>query len=141
MRTLLQRVSSVLFALPADLFSTHTVRQIGQNKIYVEDALPVLTLLCSTDFSTCITTDATPATTLEDLEYDDHEFSGFSIRKKQKKSKRKNTQTISPSPFHKLGADLPSSHAEASKMAREISDNLKMILKVCQYSFGFLCAL
>ena len=131
--TLLQRLSSVVFALPPNLFSTHTVRQIGQYKIYVEDALPVLTLLCSTDFSTCVTVDATPEIAVEDPQLDDDEFSGFAVRRKQKKFKRKKkdiTPTIDMTPFHKLGAKVPSDHAQASIMACEISDDLKMILKV-----------
>lgn len=132
---LLQRLSSVLFALPPDLLSTDSIRHIGRYKIYVEDALPVLTLLCVADFSACITTDQAPTSPLEDPGYDHEEFSGFLVRnKKQKKPKRKNkttTSAINMAPFHQLGAKVPSSNAEASLMAREISGEFKMILKVC----------
>lgn len=131
---LLRRLSSVIFALPPDLFSSDTIRHIGEYKVYVEHTFPALTLLCSTDFSTCITTDYTPASALEDPEYDNEEFSGFFVRnKKQKKSKRKNKNTASTidlTPFHKLGAKVPLNNAEASQMAHEINDDLKMILKV-----------
>lgn len=131
---LLQRLSSFIFALPPDLFPTHTIRQIGEYKVYVQDALPVLTLLCSTEFLTGITTDATLTSALESPEYDNEEFSGFFVRnKKQKKSRRKNKDnapTIDMTPFYKLGAKVPLNNAEASQMAREITDDIKMIFKV-----------
>ncbi|KAF8554534.1 hypothetical protein OG21DRAFT_1462307 [Imleria badia] len=130
---LLRRLSSVLFALPPDLFSTDMIRHIGRYKVYVEDALPVLTLLCTAEFSAYITPDQAPTSPLEEPEYDNEEFSGFLVRnKKQKKSKRKNkstASTIDMTPFHKLGVKLPSNNAEASEMTRDISDDLKMILK------------
>ncbi|KAF8139769.1 hypothetical protein EV363DRAFT_1310578 [Boletus edulis] len=111
-----------MFALPPDLFSTDIFRRIGRYKVYVEDVFPVLSLLLSTEFSTCITTDATPTSPLEDPEYNDEEFSGFLVRnKKQKKPKRKiknNAPAIDMAPFHKLGSK-----------ARDITDDLKMILK------------
>ena len=127
---LLQRLSSAIFAMPPDLLSTP---QVGEYKVYVEDALPVLSVLCSTDFSTVVTTDATFACAMEEPEYDNEEFSGFFVRnRKQKKSRRKkdNATTIDPTPFHKLGAMVPLSNVEASKMAGEIADDLKMILTV-----------
>ncbi|KAF8439470.1 hypothetical protein L210DRAFT_3480852 [Boletus edulis BED1] len=130
---LLRRLSSIMFALPPDLFSTDIFRRIGRYKVYVEDVFPVLSLLLSTEFSTCITTDATPTSPLEDPEYNDEEFSGFLVRnKKQKKPKRKiknNAPAIDMAPFHKLGSKVPLSNAEASQMARDITDDLKMILK------------
>jgi hypothetical protein len=133
---LLRRLSSVIFALPPSLFSTGAVHHIGRYKVYVEHAFPALALLCSTDFSTCITTDSTPASALEDPEDDNEEFSGFLVRnKKQKKSKWKNKNTTSTiqvdvTPLHSLGVKVPLNNAEASQMARETSDYLKMILKV-----------
>jgi hypothetical protein len=133
---LLRRLSSVIFALPPPLFSTDAIHHIGRYKVYVEHAFPALALLSSTDFSTCITTDSTSATALEDPEPDNEEFSGFFVRnKKQKKAKRKNKNTASTiqvdvTPFHKLGAKVPLNDAEASQMARETRDDLKMILKV-----------
>ena len=135
---LLRRLSSVIFALPPSLFSSDVIHHIGRYKVYVEHAFPALTLLCSTDFSTCITTDSTPANALlEDPEHDNEEFSGFFVRNKKQKSKRKNKNTASTirvdvTPFHKLGAKVPSNDAEASQMARETSGDLKMILKVCR---------
>ncbi|KAI9462690.1 hypothetical protein HD554DRAFT_2175805 [Boletus coccyginus] len=132
---LLRRLSSVIFALPPDLFSTDIIRHVGEYKVYVEDALPVLILSCSTDFSTSITADATPPNTFEEPEYDDEEFSGLLVRsKKQKKPKRKKkntTATVDVAPFHKLGVGVPLDNANASQIAREISDDLKMILKFC----------
>ncbi|KAF8139771.1 hypothetical protein EV363DRAFT_1497668, partial [Boletus edulis] len=126
---LLRRLSSIMFALPPDSFSTNIFRYIGRYKVYVEDAFPVLPLLLSTEFSTCIT----PTSPLEDPEYDDEEFSGFLVRyKKQKKPKRKikyNAPAIDMAPFHKLGSKVPLSNAEASQMARDVTDDLKMILK------------
>jgi len=132
---LLRRLSSVVFAFPPDLLSTDTIRRrIGRYKVYVEDALPVLALSCSTDFSTSITVDATPGSVLEVPEYNDEEFSGYSMRNKTRmKSKRKNentASTIDVALFHKLGVKVPLNNAEASQIASEISDNFKMILKV-----------
>ena len=124
---LLRRLSSVIFALPPDLFPTDTIcRHIGRHKVYVEDAFPVLTLLCSTSI--------TAASFLEDPGYNDQEFSGYSARnRKQNKSKWKNKNTASAidvAPFHKLRVKVPLNSAEGSRIASEISDNLKMILKV-----------
>ena len=132
---LLRRLSSVIFALPPDIFPTDTIRHAGQYKVYVENALPVLTLSCSTDFSTSITADATLAIAFEDPEYNDEEFlGGYVVRnKKQKKSKRKNKNAapiIDVAPFHKLEVKVPLDNTEASQIASEISDDLKMILKV-----------
>ena len=133
---LLQRLSSVTFSLPPDLFSSDTVRQIGRHKIYVEDALPVLALLCSSDFSSCTTTDPTPTSALGDPEYDNEEHSGFFVRhKKQNKIRRKNKNNapgVDTTPLHKLGVKVPSSNPEAFRVAREITGNLKLILKVRQ---------
>ncbi|KAG8220598.1 hypothetical protein J3R82DRAFT_2824 [Butyriboletus roseoflavus] len=130
---LLQRLSSVIFALPPDLFSSDTIRHVGRHKKYVEDALQVLTLLCSTDFSTCITTDATPTSTIEDPKYDDDKHSGFFMRnKKQKKSRRKNKNSapsVDMTPLHRLGAKVPLNNPEAIEVACEITNNLKMSLK------------
>ena len=132
--TLLRRLSSIIFASPPDILSADTIRRIERHKVYVEDALPVLTLSCSTDFSTSITVDGTPASALEEPEYNDEEFSGFSVRnKKQKESEQdnKNTpSTIDMAPFYKLGVKVPLNNAEASRVSREISHNLKIILKV-----------
>ncbi|KAI9566690.1 hypothetical protein HD554DRAFT_2315329 [Boletus coccyginus] len=116
---LLRRLSSVIFASPPDLLSTDIRRRIERHKIYVEDALPVLALSCSTDFSTSITA---PASVLE--EYNDEGFSGYSMRNKNTAS------AIDVAPFHKLAVKVPLNNEEASKIASEISDNLKMILKV-----------
>jgi len=126
---LLRRLSSVIFALPPGVLSTDTIRpRIRRYKVYVEDALPVLTLSCFTDFSTSITADGTLANV------NDVEFSGYSVHNKvQRKSKQKNKNTASTTdvaPFHKLGVKVPSNDAEASQIASEISHNLKMILKV-----------
>jgi len=126
---LLRRLSSVISALPPGVLSTDTIRRrIGRYKVYVEDALSVLTLSCFTDFSTSVTADGTLANA------NDVEFSGYSARnKKQKKPKRKNKNTaptIDVAPFHKLGVKVPLNNAEASQIASEISHNLKMILKV-----------
>ncbi|KAI9567008.1 P-loop containing nucleoside triphosphate hydrolase protein [Boletus coccyginus] len=105
--SLLRRLSSVIFALPPDLFSTDTIRRrIEQHKVYVEDAMPVLTLSCSTDFSR------------------------FSMGNKKQKRKNNNiTPTIDTTPFRKLRAKVPSNNAEASQISRKISGDLKMILK------------
>ncbi|KAI9462689.1 hypothetical protein HD554DRAFT_2288449 [Boletus coccyginus] len=118
---LLRRLSSVIFALPPDLLSTDTVRRrIGRYKVYVEDALPVLTVSCFTDFSTSITADGTPANA-NDVR---------NKRQKESKRKHKNTaSTIDVAPFHRLGVKVPLNDAEASQIASKISDNLKMILK------------
>ena len=133
--SLLRRLASVLFALPPDLFSAETVRHIGRYKVYVEDALPVLILLCSADFSTCNAIDPSLPSAIEDPQYDNEEFSGFLVRnKKQKKLRRKTKSTpfvIDVKPFNKLGAKVPLNNSEASQMACEIRDDLKMILKVC----------
>lgn len=129
----LQQLSSVVFAFPPDLFSTDTARQIGQYKVYVEDALPVLTVLCSTDFSTVVTTDATSTSALQDPEGDDEEFLGPAVRnKKQQKSRGKNKDntTIDPTPFQKLDAEVPLNNSEASQLICKTADNLKTILKV-----------
>ena len=130
---LLRRLSSVLFALPLDLFPTDTIRHIGRSKVYVEDALPVLAVLYSTEFLTYIATDPNPTSPSEEPEYDNEEFLGFAGRnKKQKKLKRKhrNTASIDISPFHKLGAKIPFSYVEAVQMARDISSKLKRVLEV-----------
>lgn len=139
-RVLLQRLSSVTFALPPGLFPSDTIRRIGRYKVYVEDALPVLNLLWSTEFSTCNTTNTNPTCALENPEYngdddddDDDEYSGSFVRnKKQKRSKRKarNAPTIDLKPFRKLGVNIPLNDRDALQMARDITDNLKMILKV-----------
>ena len=132
---LLRRLSSVLFALPPHLFSTYTIRHIGRSKVYVEDALPVLAVLYSTEFLTYIAIDP-----LEEHESDNEEFSGFAVRnKKQKKSKQKhrNTASIDISPFHKLRAKIPFSYVEAVQMARDISDELKRVLQVCRSLLQF----
>ena len=134
---LLQRLSSVLFALPPGLFSINTIRHIGRSKVYVEDALPVLAVLYSTEFLTYIATDPSP---LEEHEHDNEAFSSFASRnKKQKKSKRKhrNTASIDISPFQKLGVKIPFSYAEAVQMARDISDKLKSLLQVCRRLLQF----
>ncbi|KAI9566710.1 hypothetical protein HD554DRAFT_2040083 [Boletus coccyginus] len=118
---LLRRLSSIIFAFPPDLLSADIRRRIERHKIYVEDALPVLALSCSTDFSTSITA---PASVLEVPEYNDEGFSGYSMRNKNTAS------AIDVAPFHKLAVKVPLNNEEASKIASEISDNLKMILKV-----------
>ena len=132
--TLLRRLASVLFALPPDLFSTETVHHIGRYKVYVEDAFPVLILLCSVDFSACNAIDPGPPSAIEDPQYDE-EFSGFLVRnKKQKKPRRKTKSTacvIDATSFNKLGTKVPLNNSEASQMACEMRDDLKMILKVC----------
>ncbi|KAI9567009.1 hypothetical protein HD554DRAFT_2039900 [Boletus coccyginus] len=103
---LLRRLSSVIFALPPDLLSTDTIRRIERHKVYVEGAMPVLTLSCSTDFSR------------------------FSMGNKKQKRKNKNTTpTIDMTPFRKFGATVPSNNAVASQISRKISGDLKMILK------------
>ncbi|KAF9219473.1 hypothetical protein BS17DRAFT_760990 [Gyrodon lividus] len=129
---LLLRLSSVLFALPPDLFSTDTLRDIGRFKIYVEDALPVLSSLCS-DFN--YVTEEPDVRVVDDDEpgYDDEVVSGFFVRrKKQKKLRCKNRECrtkIDAAPFHRLGAKVPSSAESAAQMARDIADDLKMILQ------------
>ena len=105
---LLRRLSPVISTLPPDLLSADTIRRrIERHKVYVEDAMPVLTLSCCTDFSR------------------------FSMGNKKQKRKNKNTTpTIDMTPFRKLGAKVPSNNVEASQMARKICDDLKMILNV-----------
>ena len=120
--TLLRRLASVFFALPPELFSTETIRHIGRYKAYVEDSFPVLTLLCSADFSTS-------NVVVEDSQYD-----GEKRNKKEKKPRRKTKSTtcvIDAVPFNKLGTKVPLNNFEASQMACKIGDELKMILKVC----------
>ncbi|KAF8838026.1 hypothetical protein BDN67DRAFT_972122 [Paxillus ammoniavirescens] len=130
--TLLLRLSSVLFALPPDLFSNDTLREIGRSKVYVEDALPVLSLLCSSDFTNCATAGPdTHEVALDKPEYDD-DIAFFVRVKKQKKQRRKNKEcgpTIDAAPFHKLGAKVPSSTESAAQMARDIADDLKLVLE------------
>ena len=99
------------------------MRHVGRYKVYVEDAFPVLILLCSADFF--------PSAT-EDPQYDTEEF--FDCNKKQKKPRCKTKSTdcvIDATSFNKLGAKVPLNNSEASQMACEIRDELKMILKVC----------
>ena len=133
--SLLRRLASALFALPPDLFSTETMRHVGRYKVYVEDAFPVLILLCSADFSTCNAVDPSPPSAIEGPQYDDEEILGCLVRnKKQKKPRRKTKSTIcviDATPFNKLGSKVPLNNSEASQMACEIRDDLKMILKVC----------
>ncbi|KAF8837940.1 hypothetical protein BDN67DRAFT_908328 [Paxillus ammoniavirescens] len=131
---LLLRLSSTLFTLPPDLFSTDTLRDIGHFKVYVEDALPVLSLLCSSDFTNCVTALPDPCTVVQELECDGEELpAGFFVRgKKQKKPRRKNKErgpTIVVMPFHKLGTKVPSSTESAAQMAREITDKLQTALQ------------
>ncbi|KIJ21330.1 hypothetical protein PAXINDRAFT_164864 [Paxillus involutus ATCC 200175] len=133
---LLLRLSSTLFTLPPDLFSTDTLRDIGHFKVYVEDALPVLSLLCSSDFTNCVTALPDPCTVVQELEYDDEELpAGFFVRgKKQKKPRHKDKEcgpTIVVTPFHKLGAKVPSSAESAAQMAHEITDKLQTALQFC----------
>ncbi|KAF9229832.1 hypothetical protein BS17DRAFT_744362 [Gyrodon lividus] len=131
---LLRQLSSVLFALPPDLFSTDTLRDIGRLKVYVEDALPVLSCLCSSDFINYVTAVPDPrAAVIEEPDCDDDELSGFFVcGKKQKKQRRKNIgcrPTIDLTPFHKFGATVPSSAESAVQMAREITEKLKKALQ------------
>ncbi|KAF9242380.1 hypothetical protein BU15DRAFT_43965 [Melanogaster broomeanus] len=115
--TLLLRLSSVLFALPPDLLPTDTLREIGRLKVYAEDALPVLSSLCSSNFTNNVITVPDPcAGVVQESEYDDDSFSGFFVRKKQRKLRRKNKEcrpTIDVAPFHRLGAEVPSSAESA----------------------------
>lgn len=133
---LLRRLSSVIFAFPSDLFSTHTIREIGQHKVYVEDVLPVLAVLCSTDFSAAITTSPTFLSKSREPGYGNEESSGpgfFAHNKKQKNSRQKDREStliIDTTPFRKLGAKVPLSNTEAFQMACKIISNLKMGLTV-----------
>ncbi|KAF9224470.1 hypothetical protein BS17DRAFT_766503 [Gyrodon lividus] len=131
---LLLRLSSVIFALPPDLFSIDTLRDIGRFKVYVEDALPVLYLLCSSHFTNCVAADPNPrAVVVDEPDYDNEVVPKFSGRsKKQKKPRRKNIEcgpSIDVAPFHKFGEKVPSSPESVAQMARDIADELKMVLR------------
>ena len=132
---LLRRLSSVLFDLPPDLLSIDTICHIRRSKVYVEDTLPVLAVLYSTEFLTYIATDPNPTSSSKQHEYDNEELSSFN----KKKRKHRNTASFKfdTSPFQKLGAKIPFSYAEAVQMAWDISDELKRILQVCQSLLQF----
>ena len=102
---LLRKLSSIISALPPDLFSTETICQIGRYKVYVEDALHVLTVLCCTD-----------------LAHND--------KLETRQGINDNAPAIDATPFLKLGIKLPLNDTEASQLARKVTDNLKMTLKV-----------
>lgn len=112
---LLRELSSAISALPPDLFSTETIRQIGRYRVYVADALPVLT---------------------KDPEYGSKESFAFIAYNDKLKRLRQgindNTLAMGATPFLKPGAKLPLNNVEASQLARNVIDNLKMILKVRQ---------
>ena len=108
---LLRKLSSVISALPPDLFSTETICQIGRYKVYVEDALADLTVLCCTDFPAAI------------LVHNDE-------LRQLREGINDNTPAIDATLFLKLGTKLPLNNTEASQLARNMTDNLKMILKV-----------
>ncbi|KAF9230168.1 hypothetical protein BU15DRAFT_69429, partial [Melanogaster broomeanus] len=127
---LLVHLSSVLFALPPHLFSTDVLRNIGQYKVYVENSMPVLSLLLSSDFTPPVT-DHPHELVAED---DEEEVSRFFISgKKQNKYRRKNKNERGPGidvgPFHKLQEQVPSSAEAATQMASRIADNLKVMLQ------------
>ncbi|KAF9230372.1 hypothetical protein BU15DRAFT_69249, partial [Melanogaster broomeanus] len=126
---LLVHLSSVLFALPPHLFSTDVLRDIGQYKVYIDNAIPVLSLLLSSDFATPVT--GPHALVAED---DEEEVSRFFVSgKKQNKYRRKNKNEHGPvidvAPFHRLQEQVPSSAEAATQMASRIADNLKVILQ------------
>lgn len=132
--TILRRLSSFLFSLPPGFFPTDTSRSIGRYKLYVDNALLVVDLLCSSELLTRIITDATPTSPLEVPDYDDDDDLCH-LPQRQKKMKRKNRNnapSVDTTPFHRLGVKVPSSNAEADETAHKIANNLKMILKVRQ---------
>ncbi|KAF9231324.1 hypothetical protein BU15DRAFT_82545 [Melanogaster broomeanus] len=126
---LLVHLSDVLFTLPPHLFSTDVLRDIGQYKVYIENAMPALSLLLSSDF-------ATPDTGPHALvaEDDEEEVSRFFVSgKKHNKYRRKNKNerglVIDVAPFRKLQEQVPSSAEAAAQMAIRIADKLKVILQ------------
>ncbi|KIJ60100.1 hypothetical protein HYDPIDRAFT_32524 [Hydnomerulius pinastri MD-312] len=115
---LLLQISQVLVSLPPDLCPFEMAREIGQGKIFAEDALPVLALLASSDFNHYATVEA---------------FRGFFVQKAKKKNdlRRKNKQSpaIDAAHFYRPGFSVPSSAEAASQMSLEISEKLKDILQ------------
>ncbi|KIJ60092.1 hypothetical protein HYDPIDRAFT_32519 [Hydnomerulius pinastri MD-312] len=131
---LLLQISQVLFSLPPDLCPFEIAREIGQAKLFAEDALAVLALLASSDFDHYATVEPL-AGAVEDPERDEEEkaFRGSFVQKakKQNKTRRKNKRSpaIDAAPFYRLGFSVPSSAEAALLMSLEISEKLKDILR------------
>ncbi|KAF9231325.1 hypothetical protein BU15DRAFT_82546 [Melanogaster broomeanus] len=108
---LLVHLSSVLFALPPHLFSSDVLRDIGRYRVYIENAMPVLSLLSSEEqVSMCF-------------------VSGNKQRRHHCRNKNERGPAIDVAPFHKLQEQVPSSAEAAAQMASRIGDNLKVILQ------------
>ncbi|KAG6332615.1 hypothetical protein ID866_6474 [Astraeus odoratus] len=122
---LLLQLSHVLFSVPPHLLSTDVSRTIGQYRQHVEQVLPVLAALCTSDFTIQSVDDKH---SLDDNITD--EYIPF-LKQKAKKQRRKAKQVIpavDATPFHKFGVHVPASNEEAAQMANEIGDGLKQIL-------------
>ncbi|KIO07314.1 hypothetical protein M404DRAFT_406648 [Pisolithus tinctorius Marx 270] len=122
---LLIEISHTLFSIPPDLLSADLSRNIGQSRQYVDNVLPVLTILYRTDFTTQNTAaDDDPQFVDEDI---DIPFLKQKVKRQRRKVKRE-VPAVNPAPFHELGVPVPVTNEEARRMADEFVEELKSVL-------------
>ncbi|KAI6165390.1 hypothetical protein EDD17DRAFT_225914 [Pisolithus thermaeus] len=120
---LLFGISHTLFSIPPDLLSTDLSRNIGESRRYVDNVLPVLAMLCRTDF----TIESPAADSDPELVDEDLPFFKQKVKRQRRKVKRE-ASTVNPAPFHKLGVPVPATNEEAQRMAKELAGELKSVL-------------
>jgi len=118
-RNLLTELSTLVYTLPSNAFTTEDSRMVSKYKHYITDVRDVLSILLKTDF-------AVP-----------------SNRNRSKSRKTKNrylTPQLNEASFNNLGLRIPSNASEATKTSAGILRTLSQVLRVCSVAFVFVIA-
>ncbi|KAI6020999.1 hypothetical protein BKA83DRAFT_178181 [Pisolithus microcarpus] len=121
---LLYKISHTLFSIPPDLLSADLSKNIGQFRQYVDNVLPVLAILCYTDF----TSEASPPEEHSELVDGDIPFLKQKVKRQRRKVKQ-GTTIANSALFFKLEVPMPATNEEARKMANEITGKLRSVLQ------------
>ncbi|KAI6094146.1 hypothetical protein F5141DRAFT_1070431, partial [Pisolithus sp. B1] len=128
---LLYKISHTLFSIPPDLLSADLSKNIGQFRQYVDNVLPVLAILCCTDF----TSEASPFEEYSELVDGDIPFFKQKVKRRRRKVKQ-GTTAVNSALFFKLEVPMPTTNEEARRMANEITGKLRSVL---QFYLTVLC--
>ncbi|KAI6165391.1 hypothetical protein EDD17DRAFT_226022 [Pisolithus thermaeus] len=128
---LLYKISHTLFSIPPDLLSADLSKNIGQFRQYVDSVLPVLAILCCTDF----TSEASPSEEYSELVDGDIPFFKQKVKRQRRKVKQ-GTTAVNSALFFKLEVPMPTTNEEARRMANEITGKLRSVL---QFYLTVLC--